>query len=107
MYVFLAGMAIHDVLDVIAHGCRCFDLIHGIDAVMSARMIQKESVHVFVGDNVSDGDAPKFCTWASPPFENRRFGDDNFGGACIVEIFFLGIVDHCVASFNKFVGAEE
>ncbi len=107
MYVFLVSMVIHDVLDVIACDCCCFDLIHGVDAVMSARIIQKESVPVFVGDNVSDGDAPKFCTWASLPFENRCFGDDNFGGACIVEIYFLGIVDHCVVSFNKFVGAEE
>ncbi len=89
MYVILAGMVIHDVLDVIARDCHCFDLIHGVDAVMSTRMIQKGSVHVFVGDNISDEDAPKFCTWASLPFENCRFRDDNFGGACIVEIYFL------------------
>ncbi len=58
MYVFLAGMVTHNVLDVIVCDCRCLYLIHGIDAVMSAWMIQQESVRVFVGDNLGDGDAP-------------------------------------------------
>ncbi len=107
MYVFLAGMVTHTVLDVITRDCHCLDLIHGVDAVMSVWMIQQESVCVFFGDNLGDGDAPQFCTWVSPPFENRRFRDHNFDGACILEIYFLSIVDFCVASFNKFVGAEK
>ncbi len=57
MYVFLAGMATH-TSDVIARDCRRLDLIHGVDAVMSVWMIQQESLHVFIGDNLSDGDAP-------------------------------------------------
>jgi hypothetical protein len=93
--------------DVIVRDCHCLNLIHGVDAVMSMWMIQQESVRVFVGDNLGDGDAPQFCMWALPPFENCRFRDHDFGGASIVEIYFLGIVDHCVASFNKFVGAEQ
>ena len=83
------------------------DLIHAVDAVMSARMIQEEVVCVFVCDDIGDGDTPKFSSWASPAFKKCRLGDDKLGGACVVEIDFLSIVDHCVACFNKFVGAEE
>jgi hypothetical protein len=57
VYVFLAGMATH-TSDVIARDCHCLDLIHGVDAVISMWMIQQESDHVFVGDNLGDGDAP-------------------------------------------------
>ncbi len=57
MYVFLDGMATH-TLDVIVRDCCRLDLIHGFDAVMSMWMIQQESVRVFVGDNLGDGDAP-------------------------------------------------
>ncbi len=57
MYVFLAGVAFY-TSDVIARDCRRLNLIHGVDAVMSVWMIQQESVRVFVGDNLGDGDAP-------------------------------------------------
>ncbi len=58
MYVFLAGIVTHTVWDVITRDCRRLALIHGVDAVMSVWMIQQESVRVFVGDNLGDGDAP-------------------------------------------------
>jgi hypothetical protein len=57
VYVFLAGMATH-TSDVVARDFHRLNLIHGVDAVMSVWMIQQESVHVFVGDNLGDGDAP-------------------------------------------------
>ena len=58
MYVFLAGMVPHNVLDVIARDSCRLNLIHGVDVVMSVWMIQQESVRVFVGDNLGDGDVP-------------------------------------------------
>ena len=107
VYVFSAGMEHHAAAYVLASDWCRVNLIHAVDAVMSARMIQEEGVCVFVCDNIGDGDAPKFCSWASPAFKNCRLGDDNRGGARVIEIYFLSIVDHCVACFNKFVGAEE
>ena len=107
VYEFSAGTVHHVDSYVFACDWRCGDLIHAVDAVMSARMIQEEGVRVFVCDDIGDGDTPKFSSWASPAFKNFRLGDNNLGGARVVEIDFLSIVDHCVACFNKFVGAEE
>ena len=107
VYEFSAGMVHHVDSYVFARDWRCGDLIHAVDAVMSAWMIQEEGVRVFVCDDIGDGDTPKFSSWASPAFKNFRLGDDNLGGARVVEMYFLSIVDHCVACFNKFVGAEE
>ena len=107
VYEFSAGMVHHVDSYVFACDWRRGDLIHAVDAVMSAQMIQEEGVRVFVCDDIGDGDTPKFSSWASPAFKNFRLGDDNLGGARVVEIDFLSIVDHCVACFNKFVGAEE
>ncbi len=61
VYEFSAGMVHHVDSYVFACDWRCGDLIHAVDAVMSARMIQEEGVHVFVCDDIGDGDTPKMA----------------------------------------------
>jgi hypothetical protein len=53
------------------------------------------------------GDVPKVHAGASPSFENRIRRDSDFGGACVIEIYLVLVVDGCVARFGKFAGAEE
>ncbi len=84
-----------------------FNGVHGVEAVLTKWMIQDEGVCVEVGDERDQGDAPKVHAGASPSFENRIRQDRDFGGACVVEIYLVLVVDGRVACFGKFAGAEE
>jgi hypothetical protein len=64
-------------------------------------------VCVEVGDEGDQRDAPKVHAGALPSFENRVRQDRDFGGACVVEIYLILVVDGHVARFGKFAGAEE
>ncbi len=81
--------------------------VHGIEAVLTGWMIQDEGVCVEVGDEGGQGDAPKVHAGALPSFENRICQDRDFGGACVIEICRVLVIDGCVARFGKFAGAEE
>ncbi len=70
-------------------------------------MIQDESVRVEVGDNGDQGDAPKIRTEATPYFEYCFRQDCDFGGFCVLKIYFMLVIDCCVARVGKFSGAEE
>jgi hypothetical protein len=69
--------------------------------------IQDKGVHVEVGDEGDQGDMPKVHAGALPSFENRICQDRDFGGAPIVEIYLVLVVDGSVARLRKFAGAEE
>ncbi len=84
-----------------------FDGVHGVEAVLTGWMIQDEGVCVEVGNEGDQGDAPKVHAGALPSLENRVCQDRDFGGARIVEIYFVLVVDGRVAHFSKFAGAEE
>ncbi len=84
-----------------------FDGVHGVEAVLTGWMIQDEGVCVEVGDEGDQGDTPKVHAEALPSFENRIRQDRDFGGACVVEIYLVLVVDGRVAHFGKFAGAEE
>ncbi len=84
-----------------------FDSVHGVEAVLTGWMIQDEGVCVKVGDEGDQGDTPKVHAGTLPSFENHVRQDRNFGGACVVEIFLVLVVDGRVAHFGKFAGAEE
>jgi hypothetical protein len=68
---------------------------------------QDEGVCVEVGDEGDQGDAPKVHAGASPSFENRICQDRDFGGARVVEIYLILVVDGRVARFSEFADAEE
>ncbi len=70
-------------------------------------MIQDEGVCVEDGDEGDQGDVPKIHAGASPSFENCIRQDNDFGGAHVVEIYLVLVVDGRVARFSKFTGAEE
>jgi hypothetical protein len=70
-------------------------------------MIQDEGVRVEVGDEGNQGDTKKGHVGALPSLENRVRQGNDFGGACVVEIYFVLVVDGHVARFSKFAGAEE
>ncbi len=84
-----------------------FDGVHGVEAILTGWMIQDEGVRVEVGDEGDQGDAPKVHAGALPSLENRVRQDCDFGGASIVEIYLVLVVDGHVARFSKFAGAEE
>ncbi len=84
-----------------------FDGVHGVEAVLNRWMIQDEGVRVEVGDEGDQGDAPKVHARASPSLENRVHQDRDFGGACVVEIYFILVIDGRVARFRELAGAEE
>ncbi len=84
-----------------------FDGVHGVEAVLTRWMIQDKTVHVEVGDEGDQGDAPKVHVGASPSFENHIRQDRDFGGVRIVEIYLVLVVDGRVARFSKFAGAVE
>jgi hypothetical protein len=84
-----------------------FDGVHGVEAVLTRWMIQDESVPVEVGDEGDQGDAPKVHVGALPSLENHVRQDHDFGGARIIEIYLVLVVDGPVARFSKFAGAEE
>ncbi len=50
---------------------------------------------------------PKVHARASPFFESFVRQDRDFGGARIVEIYLVLVIDCHVARFGKFAGAEE
>ncbi len=50
---------------------------------------------------------PKVHAGALPSFENRVCQDRDFGGACVIEIYLVLVVDGHVACFGEFAGAEE
>ena len=81
--------------------------VHEVEAVMTIWMIQDEGVCVEVGDDGDQGDAPKVYSGALPSLENRVHGDCDFGGAHIVEIYIILVVDGRVACCSKFAGAGE
>jgi hypothetical protein len=81
--------------------------VHGVEAVLTGWMIQDECVCVEVGDEGDQGDASKVHAGASPSFENCVRRDRDFGGACVVEINLVLVVDGRVARFDKFAGAKE
>ncbi len=60
-------------------------------------MIQDEGVRVEVGDEGDQRDVPKVHAGALPSLENRIRQDRDFGGACVVEIHFVLVVDGRVA----------
>jgi hypothetical protein len=84
-----------------------FNGVHGVEAVLTGWMIQDEGARVEVGDEGDPGDAPKVHVGASPSFENRIRQDRDFGGAHVVEIYLILVIDGRVARFSKFAGAEE
>ena len=84
-----------------------FDGVHGVEAVLTGWMIQDEGVRVEVGDEGDQGDTPKVHAGALPSFENHVCQDCDFGGACVVEIYLVLVIDGRVARFGKFAGAEE
>ncbi len=84
-----------------------FDGVHGVETVLTIWMIQNEGVCVEVGDDGDQGDAPKVYSGALPSLENRVHGDCDFGGAHIVEIYIILVVDGRVACCSKFAGAGE
>ncbi len=84
-----------------------FDGVHGVEAVLTGWMIQDEGICVEVGDEGDQGDAPKVHAGALPSLENCVRQDRDFGGPCVVEIYFVLVVDGRLARFSKFAGAEE
>jgi hypothetical protein len=84
-----------------------FDGVHGVEAVLTRWMIQDEGVRVEVGDEGDQGDAPKVHVGALLSLENRVRQDCDFGGALVIEIYFVLVVDGRVARFSEFAGAEE
>jgi hypothetical protein len=66
-----------------------FDGVHGVEAVLTRWMIQDEGVRVEVGDEGDQGDVPKVHAGALPSLENRVRHDRDFGGARVVEIYFV------------------
>jgi hypothetical protein len=105
--VLLAMILAHLQHHVFAGELVGFDGVHGVEAVLTRWMIQDEGVGVEVGDEGDQGDVPKVHAGASPSFENRSRQDCDFGGACVVEIYLVLVVDGRVAHFSKFSGAEE
>ncbi len=105
--VLLAMILAHLQRHVFAGMLVGFDGVHEVEAVLTGWMIQDEGVRVEVGDERDQGDAPKVHAGASPSSEDCIRQDHDFGGARIVEIYFVLVVDGCVARFSKFAGAEE
>ncbi len=101
--IILAHLQCHVVTDKLVG----FDGVHGVEAVLTGWMIQDEGVHVEVGDERDQGDAPKVHVGALPSLENCVRQDCDFDGACVLEIYFVLVVDGHVARFSKFAGAEE
>ncbi len=105
--VLLAMILAHLQCQVFAGKLVGFDGVHGVEAVLTKWMIQDEGVCVEVGDEGDQGDAPKVHVGALPSFENRVRQNRDFGGACVVEIYLVLVLDGCVACFGEFAGAEE
>jgi hypothetical protein len=82
--VLMAIVLAHLEHYMVAGDLVCFDGVHGVEAVLTGWMIQDESVHVEVGDNGDQGDAPKICAGATPSFDHRFRRDCDFGGFCVV-----------------------
>jgi hypothetical protein len=101
--IILAHLQCHMVMGKLVG----FDGVHGVEAVLTGWMIQDEGVCVEVGDEGDQGDAPTVHAGALPSSENRVRQDRDFGGACVVEIYFVLVVDGHVACFSKFAGSEE
>jgi hypothetical protein len=78
-----------------------FDGVHGVEAVLTGWMIQDEGVCVEISDEGDQGDAPKVHAGAFPSLENRVRQNRDYGGACVVDIYFILVVDGRVARFGK------
>jgi hypothetical protein len=104
--ILLAMILAHLQCHVFAGKLVDFDSVHGVEAVLTGWMIQDEGVCVEVGDEGDQGDAPKVHVGALPSFENCVRQDRDFGGACVVEIYLVLVIDVHVARFGKFAGAE-
>ncbi len=105
--VLLAMILAHLQCHVFAGKLVGFNGVHGVEAVLTGWMIQDEGVCVEVGDEGDQGEAPKVHAGALPSFENHVHQDRDFGGACVVELYLVLVVDGHVACFGKFAGAEE
>jgi hypothetical protein len=105
--VLLAMIIAHLQHHLFADKLFSFDGVHGVEAGLTGWMIQDEGVRVEVGDEGDQGDMPKVHAEALPSLENCIRQDHDFGGARIVEFYFVLVVDGCVACFSKFAGAEE
>ncbi len=105
--VLLAMILAHLQCHMFAGKLVGFDGVHGVEAVLTGWMIQNEGVCVEVGDEGDQEDVPKVHAGGLPSFENCVRQDRDFGGACVVEIYLVLVVDGRVARFGKFDGAEE
>ncbi len=105
--VLLAMILAHLQRHVVTGKLVGFDDVHGVEAVLTGWMIQDEGVRVEVGDEGDQGDVPKVHAGASPSLENSAHQDSDFGGARVVEIYFVLVVDGHVARFSTFAGAAE
>jgi hypothetical protein len=105
--VLLAMILAHLQRQVFAGELVGFDGVHGVEAVLTGWMIQDDGVCVEVGDEGDQGNTPNVHAGALLFFENRIRQDSDFGGARIIEIYLVLVVDGCVACFSKFAGAEE
>ncbi len=59
-------------LDVLLCDCGGLHIVGRVQAVIFVRMIEEESVRVFILDIIHQGYMPEFGLQASPPFENCR-----------------------------------
>ena len=105
--VLLVMILAHLQRHVLASELVGFNGVHGVEAVVTIWMIQDEGVCGEVGDDGDQWDAPKVHVGALPSLEDRVRRDHDFGGARIVEIYFILVVDGRVAPSSKFTSAEE
>ena len=98
------GAVPHGV-DVSQHGADGRDVVYCVDGVADVGAVEEQRVGVDVIDSAGEGDAPEAFTGASPTLEDGGFTDMNTGGAAVVHVDLVGVVDGDIFCVNEFAGA--
>ena len=67
-----------------------------VEGVADVGAVEEQRVGVDVLDGAGEGDAPEAFAGALPPLEDGRFTDMNTGGAAVVYIHLVAVVDRDV-----------
>ena len=80
-------------LDVVAHRGDVWHAVEGVERAAAVQRVQEEGVGVSILDVGGEGGAPQLSFGAPPPLENSGLANLNFGGAAVVYVDLLAVVD--------------
>ena len=100
----MTGAVPHGV-NVPKHGADGWDAVQRVKGVAAVGADKKQRVGVGVFDGVGEWDAPEAFAWASPPLEDGGFADMNPGGAAVVYVDLVAVVDGNISCVGEFAGA--